>query len=193
MVSIQRKPKAKAKPQRTTPTTPTTSSIKSKSSSSKARRSTISIPLFLLIVAITIGLHRYFRPPISPNTYLSRHEKVVRKRYDVSCYTKKKPSRSKGLFVPGCHRIGNQCGRVVRDHFVTPQEVEQLRQIAEIGMTNRSKLGGPTIMDINTGFVKDGNGLVNIYKQNSKHNPSIFTHEQFDLYRKYGIYIVLDI
>ncbi|GMF29605.1 unnamed protein product [Phytophthora lilii] len=47
------------------------------------------------------------------------------------------------------------CGRAVIDNFVTPKQVTQLRNIAEIGMQNRSKLGGPTIMDINTGFVRD--------------------------------------
>lgn len=70
---------------------------------------------------------------------------------------------------------------------MTPQEVFELRAIAETGMANRSKLGGPTIMDVNTGYVKDGQGLVNIYQKdrNALAIPR-FTAEQFALYRRYA-------
>lgn len=70
---------------------------------------------------------------------------------------------------------------------MTPQEVIELREIAETGMANRSKLGGPTIMDVNTGYVKDGQGLINIY-QKDRNSPAIprFTAEQFALYRRYA-------
>ncbi|RHY97962.1 hypothetical protein DYB35_007145 [Aphanomyces astaci] len=66
-------------------------------------------------------------------------------------------------------------------------------------MQGRSTLGGPTIMDINTGmysadhpirrweftsscigYVKDGNGLINLYRQDP---PVQFTTEQYTLYR----------
>lgn len=74
----------------------------------------------------------------------------------------------------------------MRDSFATPEEVMELRAIAEIGMANRSRLGGPTIMDVNTGYVKDGQGLVNIYQQDRKSPPiPRFTAEQFALYRRY--------
>jgi hypothetical protein len=87
--------------------------------------------------------------------------------------------------VPGCHHVGNNCGRAVKDGFVTPEEVDQLREIAEIGMANRTKLGGPTIMDINTGYVKDGDGLVNIYQKTRTSPPEPrFTRNQFALYRR---------
>jgi hypothetical protein len=67
---------------------------------------------------------------------------------------------------------------------VTPADVVALREIAEIGMANRSRLGGPTIMDANTGFVKDGDGLVNIYQSTKSAPPTPrFTKEQFALYR----------
>lgn len=87
--------------------------------------------------------------------------------------------------MEGCHKVGKMCGRAVKDNFVSPEEVVQLREIAETGMTNRSKLGGPTIMDVNTGYVKDGQGLVNIYQSDRNAPPTPrFTAEQFDLYRR---------
>lgn len=87
--------------------------------------------------------------------------------------------------MPGCHLAGDSCGRAVKDAFVTPEEVDQLREIAEVGMANRSRLGGPTIMDVNTGYVKDGDGLVNIYQKTPASPPEPrFTREQFALYRR---------
>ncbi|GMF39551.1 unnamed protein product [Phytophthora fragariaefolia] len=91
-------------------------------------------------------------------------------------------------FVPGCHQENETlCGRALVDNFVTPKQVTQLREIAEIGMKGRSKLGGPTIMDINTGFVRDSDGLINIYQPENKvpdeDKPGVkrFTKKQFDL------------
>ena len=67
----------------------------------------------------------------------------------------------------------------------------QLREMAEIGMANRSARGGPTIMDINTGFVRNSEGLENIYQPEKRipdeNKPGIkrFSTKQFDLYRRY--------
>ena len=58
-------------------------------------------------------------------------------------------------------------------------------------MENRSALGGPTIMDINTGFVRDSNDMVNIYQPErripNEKKPGIkrFNKKQFNLYRRY--------
>lgn len=148
-----------------------------------------SLPLLLLVVALAVGVQQYLQlqsqgtthKRVTGSTYLSRKEPVDRLRYDVKCHRKKK---YKG-YVPGCYPIGDQCGRAVRDQFITPQEVLQVREIAEIGMANRSKLGGPTIMDVNTGYVKDGDGLVNIYQSSPSLPPTPrFTAEQFALYRR---------
>ncbi|KAJ0399044.1 hypothetical protein ATCC90586_004503 [Pythium insidiosum] len=140
----------------------------------------VLLALVVALVAVAVGVS-YRLEAARADLYISRAVPVDHKRFNVSCHMKKK---SRG-FVAGCHQIGNHCGRAVRDRFVTPEEVEQLREIAETGMANRSRLGGPTIMDINTGFVKDNNGLVNIY-QSRRDAPPIprFTAEQFDLYRR---------
>jgi hypothetical protein len=45
------------------------------------------------------------------------------------------------------------------------EDVLALRKIAEKGMAVRPRLGGPTIVDLNTGFIRDTSGLINIYKQ----------------------------
>ncbi|RLN70086.1 hypothetical protein BBJ28_00006463 [Nothophytophthora sp. Chile5] len=141
--------------------------------------------LKLFAVVAAVGLTYYFRQlDIAANAetdYISRKAVTAHRRFDVPCYL----TEDSDDLVPGCHLVGDKCGRAVRDNFVTPEEVVQLREIAEIGMANRSDLGGPTIMDVNTGYVKDSDGLVNIY-QPDRTSPPIprFTAEQFALYRR---------
>jgi hypothetical protein len=93
------------------------------------------------------------------------------------------------------------------DNFITDAEVVDLLKIAEKGMNYASKtakLGGPTIMDINSGFVKCPNALNNMYdpdgdmqqqgkkkkkkkKNNNKKNkstpPAQFTAKEYELYK----------
>lgn len=112
--------------------------------------------------------------------YISREIPVAHEHFDIACHMRKKSKN----FIQGCHKTGKECGRALRDNFVSPEDVIALREIAEIGMANRSRLGGPTIMDVNTGFVKDSNGLVNIYQSHPSAPPTPrFTAEQFALYR----------
>ncbi|RLN49273.1 hypothetical protein BBJ29_007499 [Phytophthora kernoviae] len=118
--------------------------------------------------------------------YIKRTTETAHLRVNVTCSMHNESSG----FVPGCHHSGNECGRAMKDNFITPEQVDQLREIAESGMANRSKLGGPTIMDINTGFVRDSDGLVNIYQpernfpNENKAGVARFTKKQFDLYRR---------
>ncbi|GLE11351.1 hypothetical protein PINS_up023731 [Pythium insidiosum] len=132
----------------------------------------LALVVALVAVAVHVSRSQAAARAAAADRYISRATPVEHKR-------------DREGFVAGCHHVGTHCGRAVRDGFVTPAEVAQLREIAEIGMANRSRLGGPTIMDINTGFVKDNNGLVNIY-QSRRDAPPIprFTAEQFDLYRR---------
>ncbi|TYZ57511.1 hypothetical protein PybrP1_004354 [[Pythium] brassicae (nom. inval.)] len=152
-------------------------------SSAASRFATKLLPVLVVAFVAYVAVNRlYLRPSRSAlGSYVTRTDVASRRRVDVPCYVQKKSAKG---FVEGCHKVGAACGRAVRDGFVTPEEVAQLREIAEIGMANRSRLGGPTIMDVNTGFVKDGDGLVNIY-QKDRSSPPVprFTAEQFALYR----------
>ncbi|TMW57606.1 hypothetical protein Poli38472_003531 [Pythium oligandrum] len=161
------------------PNKPTTT----KQTKSSSWSTTQSLLLAAVVVVIAVGVSQYgsSHANVSSDLYIPRSLPVNHKRFDIVCHMKKKSP----AFIPGCHKVGKQCGRALRDQFVTPEEVVQLREIAEVGMANRSCLGGPTIMDINTGFVKDGDGLVNIYQSHPKAAPiPRFTAEQFDLYRR---------
>lgn len=94
---------------------------------------------------------------VTVHSHMPRLPPIPYKRWTVPC------GKSYDPLVMGCH--GPPCGRVLVDHFVSFGEVVALQIIAEKGMAGRSRWGGPTIMDINSGFVKDGDGLINLYRQ----------------------------
>lgn len=77
-------------------------------------------------------------------------------------------------FVEGCHT--SQCGRYVVDDFVSEDDLATLRGIVEKGMASQPATGGPTILDINSGFIKGPAGLAIIY-------PEVeFSQEEYDTY-----------
>ncbi|KAL4175440.1 hypothetical protein KRP22_000406 [Phytophthora ramorum] len=137
-------------------------------------------------VAVTFYLRQLDIEVVRAAHYIARTDVTEHLRFNVTCA----PMKQHEQFVPGCHQENEtRCGRALIDDFVTPEQVTQLLKIAEIGMQNRSQLGGPTIMDINTGFVRDSEGLVNIYQPERKipneNKPGVkrFTKKQFNLYR----------
>ena len=54
--------------------------------------------------------------------------------------------------VPTCHP--SKCARRLIDNFVSEREVAILRGIVEKGMARAPADGGPTILDVNSGYVR---------------------------------------
>ena len=79
---------------------------------------------------------------------------------------------------PKC--FSEQCMRIVMDNEIDSEKVSKLLQITKKGMNSRSKdgIGGPTIMDINTGYIRDTNGLDNLFALENK----IITEDDFQTY-----------
>ena len=71
------------------------------------------------------------------------------------------------------------CGRYIADDIFTLDDVIILRNIANKGINTRNEtIGGPTIVDINTGYIRDTNGLSNLFTGKDK----IYSDEDFDNY-----------
>jgi hypothetical protein len=73
-------------------------------------------------------------------------------------------SRTSGNFEnthPLCQ--STNCGLRVVDGLFDLSDVVKLHDIAQKGMAQRPATGGPTILDINTGYMRDSNGLENLY------------------------------
>jgi hypothetical protein len=76
-----------------------------------------------------------------------------------------------------CPAFEGKCGRIVLDDAFSSLDISNLHAIAQKGMINHS-LGGPTILDINTGFVRDSDGLENLFVQEN----SVLSPQDFEVY-----------
>ncbi|GBG24778.1 Prolyl 3-hydroxylase 2 [Hondaea fermentalgiana] len=82
--------------------------------------------------------------------------------------------------VEGCHVP--ETWRHVEDAFISDEEIDILLRMVEKGMaSSRGDTGGPTILDVNGGFMKDGMGVQTIYGGDS---PVSFTSEEYKVYAR---------
>jgi len=73
------------------------------------------------------------------------------------------------------------CKRTVKDDVFSEADILKLREIATKGYATRGAgTGGPTILDINTGYVRDPDGLDNLF--NRQGAGTIFTPDDFAHY-----------
>lgn len=77
-----------------------------------------------------------------------------------------------------CSTFNNECGAHIFDNAFHESDITSLHRIATTGMSLRENSGGPTILDINTGFLRDTNGIQNIFMEDT----DIFSAEDFGHY-----------
>ena len=123
------------------------------------------------VAAVALRTMRLARPESLPQR-LTRTMRVRHARRPVPCKT-----------TSVCGE--RPCDRVVIDDWLPPAEIDALRDIAARGAAAADAAaasGGPTIVDINSGFVMaPGARLVNLYQAKSKRKP--FGGEDYELYR----------
>ena len=82
--------------------------------------------------------------------------------YNVTC-------KSDSSFNPQCLQLidSNDCGIVIKDNVFSIDESQSLLNLAHKGFNvhgDKSAPGGPSILDINTGYIRDSkNGLENMH------------------------------
>jgi len=69
----------------------------------------------------------------------------------------------------------NNCRRKIVDGLFSKEDVEGLVKIANKGIVLRPRHGGPTIVDINTGYIRDTTGLENMFARSG----DIFDSDDF--------------
>ena len=74
--------------------------------------------------------------------------------------------------------LTDSCGRRIVDNLFSTSDVEKLHAIVNKGMSYRENKGGPTILDINTGYIRDSDGLANLFVGNT----AAFSDEDFAHY-----------
>jgi hypothetical protein len=74
--------------------------------------------------------------------------------------------------------LASACGRRVADGLFQDEDIANLARIVKKGMSQRSSDGGPTILDINTGFIRDTNGIENLFMR----SESVYSDDDFAHY-----------
>ena len=73
----------------------------------------------------------------------------------------------------------SSCDRLIHDDLFSREETDTLLHIALKGMGSASSAGGPTILDLNTGYLRDSeSGLKNLFLTHS----NLFSPEDFEAY-----------
>jgi hypothetical protein len=101
---------------------------------------------------------------------------VARFRQNNSCSHHEADTVNLVERYPAC--APSSCDRVILDDQFTADDVIALRRIAEKGMATRRDGGGPTILDLNTGYIRDSDGLENLFKS----RQGLFSTEDFLVY-----------
>ncbi|XP_070595902.1 2-oxoglutarate and iron-dependent oxygenase domain-containing protein 3 [Erythrolamprus reginae] len=76
-----------------------------------------------------------------------------------------------------------KCGRGITDAIINREEAEQIRRIAERGLSLGGSDGGASILDLHSGALSLGKHFVNMYRYFNDKIYDIFTKEDFQLYR----------
>ncbi|KAG8128976.1 putative PKHD domain-containing transmembrane protein [Naja naja] len=76
-----------------------------------------------------------------------------------------------------------KCGRGITDAIINREEAEQIRRIAERGLSLGGSDGGASILDLHSGALSLGKHFVNMYRYFNDKIHDIFTEEDFQLYR----------
>lgn len=76
----------------------------------------------------------------------------------------------------------HNCARIVMDNLFSAEDVQALKNLSEKGMSVRPSVGGPTMLDLNTGYLRDTEGLVNLFSD--ERYKGFIDKSDFDLYRR---------
>jgi len=107
---------------------------------------------------------------------------VLIKRDDdlsVDSYAVEVPIKSNDPKESTC--LPHKGSRLVKDGLFSDDDIETLHRIASKGYATRGEgVGGPTILDINTGFIRDSDGVENLFSRED--DQKIFTSDDFAHY-----------
>ncbi|XP_006886185.1 PREDICTED: 2-oxoglutarate and iron-dependent oxygenase domain-containing protein 3 [Elephantulus edwardii] len=109
---------------------------------------------------------------------LARHNEVLEGRFfEVSCSEDYDGHRR----FEGC--TPRKCGRGVSDMVITREEAARIRSIAEKGLALGGSDGGASILDLHSGALSVGKHFVNLYRYFGDKIQTVFSEEDFQLYR----------
>eukprot|EP01116_Phalansterium_solitarium_P025688 TRINITY_DN9946_c0_g1_i1.p1 TRINITY_DN9946_c0_g1~~TRINITY_DN9946_c0_g1_i1.p1 ORF type:complete len:308 (-),score=106.40 TRINITY_DN9946_c0_g1_i1:349-1272(-) len=138
--------------------TPKNAETDVKESKSFAKYAGLALLAAFVAVALSFRSSLVSQPALNQDIVVARAtpDAPQRLRWNVTCDAQYQPAK-------GC--TPSQCARVLRDNFVSVDEVQQLRDIAERIMRSGGGSGGPTIFDLNSGALSKGDKFIDLYTQ----------------------------
>jgi hypothetical protein len=124
----------------------------------------------MLHTALWLAVGAAFASAVNPAATTISAADAVDYKISVPCKT--------SFPVSTCHT--SNCGRRIVDGVFADADIQLLHAIVEKGMSTRPSLGGPTILDINTGYIRDTAGLENLFSK----SQDVFSDEDFGHYAK---------
>lgn len=109
---------------------------------------------------------------------LSAKESISDHHQRIPCLNSLDTLQGKEPYNQEC--LTTQCGRRIIDGVFEESDINKLLSIARKGMSYRNDSGGPTILDINTGYIRDRFGLDNLFMKSNE----IYTADEFAHYGK---------
>ena len=82
---------------------------------------------------------------------------------------------------PRCEASGNNCAFMVKDGMFEDWVPGRILEIANKGFMTRPLVGGPGLVDVNTGYIRDSGGLDNLFSKMNE-GADIFTSDDFAVY-----------
>ncbi|XP_021536427.1 2-oxoglutarate and iron-dependent oxygenase domain-containing protein 3 [Neomonachus schauinslandi] len=76
-----------------------------------------------------------------------------------------------------------KCGRGITDTVITRDEAQRIRSIAEKGLSLGGSDGGASVLDLHSGALSVGKRFVNLYRYFGDKIQTVFSEEDFQLYR----------
>lgn len=137
----------------------------------------MTIPIMILLATGLVSWMYYTWTDDRIQTLVSRGELLTQARvFTVDCSEDYK----KYKVFPGC--TPTKCGRAVSDNVVTLEEAQNLRRLAEQGLSLAGSDGGASILDLHSGALSMGKQFVNVYRYFKDQIRDVFTEEDFQLY-----------
>jgi hypothetical protein len=104
--------------------------------------------LFSLLLAVCVAGSASTIPETS--NYISAKDTVTNYHKKFTCQSYQKLQNDEN-YLASC--LTTHCGRRVLDNLFDSSDITELVSIANKGMSYRGDVGGPTILDVNTGNV----------------------------------------
>ena len=142
----------------------------------------VTVAAISLLVAYGRGGDRLAASAAAPSTKAQSESPLVELQPGALRST---PCSAKSYRPPvrGCTPKPAACGQLVLDDFLSANEVEQLREIAERGMSMGGGSGGPTILDLQSGALSLQDKFIDVWMAFNYSKRKAYTRSELAVYR----------